>query len=103
MFNTRVQKEGVRIDAYATDLKQKASSCEFENLQDSLISDRIVCRIKSDAVRKRFFREKNLTLQKVIDICRANEASESQIKIKYRGRESCKSRGRARRTWREIT
>ena len=57
MFNTRVHKEGVRIDAYATDLKQKASSCEFENLQDSLIRDRVVCRIKSDAVRKRFFRE----------------------------------------------
>ena len=30
MFNTRVQKEGERIDAYVTDLKQKAASCEFE-------------------------------------------------------------------------
>ena len=30
MFNTRIQKEGERIDAYVTDLKQKAASCEFE-------------------------------------------------------------------------
>ena len=98
-----VQKEGERIDAYVTDLKKKFSSCEFENLQDSLIRDRIKCGIKRDAFRKILLREENLTLQRAIDICGANEASESQIKIKYRGRESCKSRGRARRTWREIT
>ncbi|XP_061170876.1 uncharacterized protein LOC133180347 [Saccostrea echinata] len=80
MFNTRVQKEGERIDTYVTDLKQRAASCEFENLQDSLIRDRVVCGIKSDSVKKRLLREENLTLQRAIDICRANEASESQIK-----------------------
>ena len=42
MFNTRVQKEGELIDAYVTELKQRAASCEFENLQHSLI--------KSDSV-----------------------------------------------------
>ena len=51
-----------------------------KNLQDSLMRDRIVCGIKSDDLRKRLLRVENLTLQRAIDICRANEASESQIK-----------------------
>ena len=39
-----------------------------------------MCGIKSDALRKRLLRVENLTLQRAIDICRANEASESEIK-----------------------
>ena len=72
MFNTRVHREG-------GENRKQAASCEFENLQDSLISDRIICWIKSEALRKRLLREENRTLQRVIDFCRANEASESQI------------------------
>ena len=39
-----------------------------------------MCGIKSDALRKRLLRVENLTLQRAIDICRANEASESENK-----------------------
>ena len=60
MFNTRVQKEREIIDAYVTNLKQKAASGEFENLQAWLVRDRIICWIKSDALRKRILREENL-------------------------------------------
>lgn len=80
MFFTRAQKQAESIDAYVTDLKNKAKDCEFAQLQDSLIRDRIVCGIINDQVRGRLLREADLTLDKAIDICRASEITTSQVK-----------------------
>ena len=80
IFNTRNQQAGENIDAYVTDLKNKAKLCEFSTLKDSLIRERIVCGIRSDEVRARLLRDPDLTLKKAIDICRAAETSETQLK-----------------------
>ena len=66
IFNTRNQQAGKNIDAYVTDLKNKASLCEFSTLEDSLIRDRKVCGFRSDEVRARLLRDPDLTLVKVI-------------------------------------
>ena len=49
-FFTCVQGD-VPISQYITELKPKAKSCEFGLLQESLIRDRVVCGITSDAMR----------------------------------------------------
>ena len=79
-FNTRNQQVGETIDQYVTDLKTKAQTCEFANLKESLIRDRIVCGIICDRTRARLLKDSELTLQKALDICRANEATASQLK-----------------------
>lgn len=79
-FSTRTQKEGEPVDAFVTELRQKASVCEFGELKDSLIRYRIVCGIRSDTVRAGLLRERELTLQSAIDICRAAEVSETQLR-----------------------
>ena len=48
IFNTRNQQIGETIDQYVTDLRNKANTCEYGNLTDSLIKDRLVCGITSD-------------------------------------------------------
>lgn len=73
MFFTRVQGPSETIDTYVTDLKNKAKDCEFGDLCDSLIRDRIVCGIRDDQVRARLLREADLTLVKALDVCRASE------------------------------
>ena len=80
VFNTRNQCDGETIDQYVTDLKTKAQTCEFKDLKDSLIRNRIVCGIHCDKMLSRLLREPDLTLQKAIDICRANETTLSQMK-----------------------
>ena len=80
IFNTRTQQPGESIDHYVTDLRKKASSCEFGTLHDSLIRDRIVCGICSDHTRSRLLKEVDLVLPKAIDMCRADEITASQIK-----------------------
>lgn len=80
VFNRRSQLSNERIDTYVTELRILAKSCEFGQLHDSLIRDRIVCGIASDSVRRRLLRETELTLEKTLDICRAAETSDNQMK-----------------------
>ncbi len=54
---------------------------EFADLTDSLIRDRIVCGIKDNNVRARLLHEADLTLEKAIDTCRANEITSNQMKM----------------------
>lgn len=53
IFNTRNQRPGESVDEYVTDLRGKAKSCEFKELTESLIRDRLVCGIISDKTRSR--------------------------------------------------
>ena len=75
-----ISKLGENIDAYVTDLKNKASLCEFSTLKDSLIRDRIVCGIRSGEVKARLLRDPDLTLEKAINACWAAETSQTQMK-----------------------
>lgn len=78
VFNTRSQGPDETIDSHVTALKQLAKSCEFSELQDSLIRDRIVCGIQIPGVKARLLRDADLTLRKAIDICRIAEISKAQ-------------------------
>ena len=80
VFNTRNQCDNETIDQYVTDLKKKAQTCEFQNLKDGLIRDRVVCGICCNQTCSRLLKEPDLTLQKAIDICKANEATSKQMK-----------------------
>jgi hypothetical protein len=79
-FNTRNQKEGESFSSYLADLKIKASTCEFQNLKDELIRDRIVCGIRDGDVRKELLKERKLTLKSAMDICKSNEQSAKHSK-----------------------
>lgn len=68
------------IDKYSTDLKMLASICNFGDIRDSLIRDRIVCGTHSSALRERLLRVENLTLDKCMQICRATELSKENRK-----------------------
>ena len=64
-------------------LRTLASTCEFENLKDGLIRDRVICGIRNQALKvlkERLLREASLTLKSAVDICRAAEVSREQVK-----------------------
>ena len=79
-FNTAVQGED-NIDAYLNRLRHLVSTCGFNDLTDALIRDRIVIGINDQGLRKRLLREKDLTLDKAVDICRAAEQAQIQMKL----------------------
>ncbi|XP_063540592.1 uncharacterized protein LOC134749544 isoform X2 [Cydia strobilella] len=77
-FFTRDQKEGESIEQYSFELKKLASSCEFKDLMETLIRDRLICGIKDHAIRERLLREPDLTLKKSLDICNVAQISKVQ-------------------------
>lgn len=79
-FFVRNQGQDENIDKYVTDLRVLASTCNFGDIKDSLIRDRIVCGTNSSAMRERLLREENLTLDKCMQICRAAELSRENSK-----------------------
>lgn len=56
-------------------MKILAGTCNFGNIRDSLIRNRIVCGTNSCAMRERMLREENLTLDKCMQLFRATELS----------------------------
>lgn len=68
-FFTRAQGTEKTVDQYVTDLKIKARTCEFGEICESLIKDRIVCGITSDQVRERLSRDSELTLKRAWHGC----------------------------------
>ncbi|KAJ8026796.1 hypothetical protein HOLleu_31737 [Holothuria leucospilota] len=77
IFNKTNQNPFESIHSYVTDSKVKAKTCEFGNLTDSLIRDRIVCGMLRDALRARLLREEDLKLEKAFNISRSGEASDA--------------------------
>ena len=80
VFNTRAQGATEGIDVYVTELRKLARNCEFGELHDSIIRDRIVCGIRSNEVRKRLLREKDLSLERAVKMCKSSEITENQAK-----------------------
>lgn len=84
-FNTRQQEPNETFQAYIAELKIRASTCEFDNLRDDMIRDRLVCGIHNDHVRKLLLREDALTLEKAIQTCQINELSDQRVRIIAQG------------------
>ena len=78
-FNNRAKNSDESIDAYATVLRDFASSCNFGVLKEEMIRDRIVCGITDNSVRRKLLQISDLGYDKCIDVCRAAEATKSKL------------------------
>ena len=58
VFNTCNQNQGQTIDSYVTELRTKAQSCEYDELKDLLIRDRIVVGTNSTQLQEKMLQDK---------------------------------------------
>ena len=81
-FNNRKQEPGENIAAYLTELKTIAKNCQHEDITpEEILRDRIVLGIRDDKIRERLLRFNDLTLQKAVDLIKAAEQTEHQVKL----------------------
>ncbi|XP_064629251.1 uncharacterized protein K02A2.6-like [Lineus longissimus] len=80
-FNSRNQESGERFDTYLSALRELVKTCNFENLEDSLIRDRIVIGNRDQNTRRKLLQERKLSLKKSIDICKSAELAQTQLKV----------------------
>ena len=79
-FNDRKQEPHESIDVHVAALRALAATCEFEELKDEMICDRLVCGIADNSVRRKLLQEPKLSLEKCLDICRSAEATSAHLK-----------------------
>ena len=99
VFHSRKQLQGEPVEQFVADLKLKAQTCQFDNLRDSMIRDRLVLGVSSQRVRDCLLRQEDLDLDKAVKICQAADAkiltlaqkgaSSSDTSVNY-----CNTRGR---------
>ncbi|UYV60465.1 K02A2.6-like [Cordylochernes scorpioides] len=65
---------------FVTEIKSKAEDCEFENIKDSLIRDRIVLGCRDTTLREKYLQNPDLTLSLAINQGQAAEASQKQLR-----------------------
>ena len=79
VFNSTVQEPNDSFDAFVNRLRKNASSCNYGNLCDEMIRDRIVIGLQDNQQRARLLREADLTLERTLTLCRTRELAQQQL------------------------
>ncbi|KAL6262508.1 hypothetical protein P5V15_005307 [Pogonomyrmex californicus] len=67
-FFTRSKKQNESIEQYINILKEKAKTCNFNDMTDGIIRDKIIFDTHDAILRKKLFEADNLDLQKLVAI-----------------------------------
>ena len=73
-------KERETLVQYLTQLCKLMEHCKFRDNFKGALRDRLVCRMLKVPIQKRLFAEKDLNLQKTIEIAQSMEAATKQSK-----------------------
>ena len=80
-FNHRSQKEGESFDLFLSDLRKLVKSCNYcGTCVNSILRDRIVLGILYTTTQQALLKERNRSLERTIDTCRAAENAVSHHK-----------------------
>ena len=82
-FINCVQEANQSFDTYASALDALAATCNFGQLKEELIRNRIVCGLSENALHRKFLQMSHLSLDTCVDVCRAAEAAKTQVKAMF--------------------
>ena len=88
-FFQRDQHEEETLTEYVAALRKLAATCNFGDLKERLIRDRIVCGIRNKALQAALLEDGKLTLKKCVDKCKAAERTGTQMSV-MKSREHCR-------------
>lgn len=79
IFRGLAQRDEETMNQFVTRLRQQAKNCEFVSI-DEEIKDQIVEKCRSVKVKKRILEQGDMTLNQVIEMAQAHEATTVQLK-----------------------
>ena len=77
-FNQRVQQPNEAVDVFITALYALAENCKYGALHDELIRDRLVVGLRDTSLAERMQLDKDLTLEKAVNMARQSEVIKRQ-------------------------
>ena len=82
VFNSRCQRDGESFDSFISSLRSLVKTCGYcDNCVDSLVRDRVILGIKDGTTQTALLKERNITLARAIDLCKAAENASAQHKL----------------------
>ena len=79
-FNSRRQREGELISVFVAKLRKIAEHCDFGNVLNDMLRDRLVCGTSAKAIQRPLLAEPALTFEKALETALAAEAAEKDSK-----------------------
>ena len=79
-FYKRCQQSGESITECLAELRKIAAHCEFKTFLSEALRDRLVCGILCESTEKKLLSERDLTLDKAVDIAKGEEAAAKDAK-----------------------
>lgn len=80
-FRHRLQREDEIFDEFLTDLRELHKRCNFcDCMSDKMLKDQVITGITDNNLRERLLQQRDITLTKCLDMCRAAESASSQAK-----------------------
>ncbi|UYV72894.1 K02A2.6-like [Cordylochernes scorpioides] len=79
IFNQTNQETNESIEQYICRLRKLSSTCNYDAMTEEMIRDRLVLGIIDKQTKRQLISDPQLTLQKAIDVCKANESANKQI------------------------
>ena len=81
VFRTSTQQKGETFDEFLLALREMQKTCDVcEHMADKFLKDQVIFGVRDDSVREKLLQERQLTLPKTIDMCRAAESASVQAK-----------------------
>ena len=82
MFNSCCQTPDETVDCFVNRLKKLTSSCQYGALTQYIVRDRLVICIQDKNTKARLLRERALSLDKALDMCKSSEGVNQQLKLR---------------------
>ncbi|KAK3890348.1 hypothetical protein Pcinc_005726 [Petrolisthes cinctipes] len=80
LFRQVKQESGETTDSYVTRLRKLAATCEFHDTNDAIL-DQVIEKFYSLEHRRKALQERNLTLDKLLQLARAMEVANRQANV----------------------
>ena len=81
VFRARTQQKGEKFDDFLLDLRELMKTCDIcEHMSDRFLKSQVIIGIREDATREKLLQERDLTLVKCLDMCRAAESASAQTR-----------------------
>lgn len=81
MFNSAKQENDESYDVYIGRLRGLIKNCQYGDvLAKDLLLDKIIISVKHVSLREKMWLDKEITLDKAIDLCKSKEVSDKQLK-----------------------
>ena len=80
-FNQRKQEDGESVDDFVTALYCLSENCQYGDLRDEMIRDRIVVGLRDSSLSEKLQLEADLTLEKAVATARQRESVKKQQRV----------------------